>query len=80
MRPTLVFIRHIEIGGRAFAHGSELPPDLLSQHEVAKLLDHAVLREYPERRSLYRLFAPFSGSKEQEQLDKQELTELALTD
>jgi hypothetical protein len=79
MRPTLVVIRHLEINGRVFAHGSELPPDLLTQEEAAKLLDAGSLVEYPDRRSLYRLFHLFSGSKEQEQLTKEELSAHALT-
>jgi hypothetical protein len=79
MRPTLVVIRHLEIEGRAFAHGSELPPDLITQEEANELLDAGSLCEYRERRSLYRLFHLFSGSKEQEQLTKEELSAHALT-
>ena len=79
MKPTLIFVRHSEIGGRVFMHGSELPPDLLSQEQVNKLIDQGILAECPERRSLYRLFAPFSGCKEQESLTKTELSELALS-
>jgi hypothetical protein len=78
MRPTLVVIRHLEIGGRAFSHGSELPPDLLTQDEVEKLLDEGRLAEYAERRSLFRLFSVFSGAKEKEPLDRHELTAYAL--
>ena len=78
MRPTLVLVRHLEIGGRAFTHGSELPRDLLTEDEVGKLLDSGRLAEYPERRSLFRLFSVFSGAKEKEPLDRHELTAYAL--
>jgi len=79
MRPTLAIIRHLEIDGRSFCHGSELPPDLLTRGEVDKLLDEGRLAEYPERRSLYRLLSPFSGAKEKEQLTNDELDTCALT-
>ena len=78
MRPALVVIRHLEIGGQTFAHGSELQPDLLTQEELDKLLDAEWVCEYPERRSLYRLLSAFSGAKEKEQLDTNELTEYRL--
>jgi len=40
-----------------------------------------VLKEYDrrDRRSLYRLFPAFSGAKEKEQLDNDELDEFALS-
>jgi hypothetical protein len=79
MRPALIVIRHLEIGGRSFTHGSELPPDLLTSDEVDKLLDAGSLREYPERRSLYRLLWAFSGCSEKEHLTNDELTSCALT-
>ena len=79
MRPTLVVIRHLEIDGRSFTHGSELPPDLLTRSEVDKLLDEGKLAEYPERRSLYRLLSAFSGCSEKEHLTNDELTTCALT-
>ena len=78
MNPTLVFVRHTEIAGRTFAHGSELPPDLHTQDEVAKLLDHGWLAEYPERRSLHRLLSVFSRCKVTEELDAHELRAYAL--
>ena len=80
-RPTLIFIRHHEIDGRVFSHNSELEPDLLSQETVNKLIDAGVLKEYDrrDRRSLYRLFPAFSGAKEKEQLDNDELDEFALS-
>jgi hypothetical protein len=79
-RPTLVFIRHTQIGDRAFSHNSELPPDVLTQEQIDKLIDQGVLKEYDrrDRRSLYRLFPAFSGVKEKEQLDNDELDEFAL--
>jgi hypothetical protein len=79
MRPTLVAIRHVEIEGHVFHHGSEIMPDLLSKESADKLIDQGMLREYRERRSLYRIFAPFSGAKEKEQLDDDEVNKLALT-
>jgi hypothetical protein len=78
MRPTLVFIRHHEIDGRIFIHGSELQPDLLAQDVIDKLIDKGVLREYPERRSLYRPLHIFSGCKEREPLTQQERDAYAL--
>ncbi len=79
MTPTLVAIRHLEIDGHVFQHGAEIVPGLFAQEVVDKLLDQGVLREYPERRSLHRLFAPFSGCKNREQLTKAELTSFALS-
>jgi hypothetical protein len=78
MRPTLVAIRHTEIQGHVFHHGSEIVPGLLSKESVDKLIDQGALREYPERRSLFRIFSQFSGAKESEQLDKDELVQFAL--
>jgi hypothetical protein len=78
MRPALVVIRHLEINGCVFAHGSELPPDLITQDEADKLLDAGSLCEHPERRSLYRLLPAFSGAKETEPLDSDEKTEYTL--
>jgi hypothetical protein len=77
---TLVLVGHHQIGGRQFHHGDELPPDTLSKDEVDRWLDKQLLIEYDfgERRSLYRLFALFSGAPAQERLSKEELTELAL--
>jgi len=80
MRPTLVFIRHCQIGSRSFAHASELPPDALSREQIDKLIDEGRLTQYDsdQRRSLYRLFAPFSGAEEREVLTREELTALTL--
>jgi hypothetical protein len=60
-----------------FQHGDELPPGLLSQDAIGKMLDQKMLLEIPQRRSLFALFAPFSGAKEREPLDA-ELTGFAL--
>jgi hypothetical protein len=78
MRATLIVIRHLEIDGRTFTHGAELPPNLLTDEQVDKLLDQGRLAECPERRSLYRLFPAFSGAKDQEFLTDAELTAYAL--
>jgi hypothetical protein len=75
--PTLVFIGPRLIGETQFYHGDELPPDLLSQEQIDKLLDLRWLAEVPQRRPLYRIFAPFSGAQEREPLDA-ELTPFAL--
>lgn len=79
---TLIAIRHCQIGDRNFAHGEELPPGLLPREVVDRWLDEGSLKEYDtaERRSLYRLFAPFSGVKEREPLSRNELTELTVGD
>jgi hypothetical protein len=82
MRPTLVFIRHCQIGSRSFTHGSELQPDALSREQVDKLLDEGRLVEYDseQRRSLYRIFPQFSGCSERERLSNRELADCALTE
>jgi hypothetical protein len=77
MTPTLVFIRHTEIGGRLYHHGEELVPGSLEDAAIDKMLDQKILVEIPQRRSLYRVFAPFSGAKEHEPLDA-EIAEFAL--
>jgi hypothetical protein len=76
---TFVVIGPRHIKGVQFHHGDELPPGLLSTREIEKMLDQKLLAEYRQRRSLYRLFAPFSGAKEREPLDD-ELTEFALSE
>jgi len=78
MRPALVFIRHVDLGDRRFHHGEELPPGFLSDHAIDKLIDAGRLREYPERRSIFRLLHVFSACKEKEQLDENEIAQLAL--
>jgi hypothetical protein len=80
MKPTLIFLGPREINGQQFSRGDELPPDLLSQDMIDRWLDHRWLAEYHDRRSLYHIFAPFTGSKEREQLTKEELTAYALTE
>ena len=68
------------IDGKRFEHGAEIPPGSLTAEAVDSMLDNRELTEYDaaERRSLYRLFAPFSGCKETESLTREELDELAL--
>src|SRR4029453_7703417 len=43
-------------------------------------LDQGVLREYPERRSLYRLLPAFSGCSERERLEPDELAAYTLAE
>jgi len=78
MRPTLVFVRHTEIGDRQFHHGDELPPGLLPREVVDQWLDHGRLQEYRDRRSLYRLLPAFSGCNEAEPLTPEEINAYAL--
>ena len=78
MRPTLILIHHHLIDGVQYLHGDELPPGILTQHEINKWLDAGKLKENRERRSLYRLFSAFSGSEEKESLDKDELSAYTL--
>jgi hypothetical protein len=78
MKPTIVCIGTRDINGTRVEHGEELPPDLLPQETIDKMLDQKILAEICERRSLYRLFASFSGSQEREPLDA-ELTQFTLT-
>ena len=79
MRPCLVFVRHTEFGDRAFPHAAELPPDYLNQDAIDKLLDSGRLREYGERRSLYRLLHVFSGCKESQPLTDDEIGMFSIT-
>jgi len=78
---TLVFLGARKINDRLFHHGDEVPPGLLPPETVNQWLDQKWLAEYDfsERRSLYRLFASFSGCKEQEPLTKAELAAYALS-
>lgn len=48
---------------RGFPHGAEVPPGLLSQAEIDRLVDERKLEELDSgvRRSIYRLFPEFSG-------------------
>ena len=77
---TLVALGHRTFQDRQFVHGDEIPLDLLSVEQIDWEIDHRGIVEYDsaERRSLYRLFAPFSGSKEKAELSSDELTELCL--
>lgn len=72
--PTLIFVRHGQVGSQHFQHGEELPPGLIPCEVVDKWLDQRWLKEYDssERRSLYRLLHRFSGCSEQEQLTQKE--------
>jgi hypothetical protein len=80
MKPTLVFIRSFNLGDRLFRHGDELPPGVLGQDDIDKLLDSGRLAEHAERLSLYRLFPSFSGcsESERERLSDDELAACAL--
>ena len=57
-QPTLIFVKHSEIGGRHFPFGSECPPGLLTARQVEEALDGGWLKEYPVR-SLYAAFHLF---------------------
>ncbi len=80
MMKTLVLLGHHEIGGQQFHHGDELPPNTLPAETVDSWIDRKWLMELDsvERRSLFRLFAPFSRSKETEELTEEEKAELCL--
>lgn len=77
---TLILIGTHDIDGRRYNHGEELPPDLLPRETVDQWLDRKWLVEYDTayRRSIYRLFAPFSGAKESEPLTPEETKAYAL--
>jgi hypothetical protein len=60
MNVTLVFIRAHIIGGHQYLFAQELPPGVCDKQTADKLIDAGVLREVPERRSLFRLFPDFS--------------------
>jgi hypothetical protein len=78
---TLVARGMRTIDGKRYAHGAEIPPGLLPAEAVDWMLDNRELTECDasERRSLYRLFASFSGCTETESLTQKEIDELALT-
>jgi hypothetical protein len=82
MRPTLVAIRTLNFGDHVFHHGDEIIPDLFDEQTVNRLIDQKRVKEYDtrDRRSLYRLFSPFSGCDQREQLTQEELDTLALPD
>jgi hypothetical protein len=77
---TLIAIKHFEIDGYTFHHGCEIMPGLLAKRTVDKLIDSGHVREYDssERRSLYKLFSPFSGCDEREPLGAEDLTSYGL--
>jgi hypothetical protein len=68
------------IGGELYPHGAEIPPGSLSDGAIDSMIDNGELIEYDsaDRRSLYRLFTPFSNCAEQELLTQEELNDLAL--
>ena len=72
---TLVFIRAHYVNGKlAHRFGDEVPPGLFPQKTVDEALDQKWLAELDstQRRSLYKIFAPFSGCKECEHLSTKE--------
>jgi hypothetical protein len=75
---TFIFVRHSEIGGRVFTHGSELPPGTLTKEVVNQLIDAGHLKEYQDRRSLFRIFHRFAGCSERERLSQDELAAYTL--
>ena len=77
MRPTLVTIGTRQIGDHQLNHGDEVPPGSLPPEVTDRMIDQKQLAEHPARRSLYKIFAPFSGATEREPLDA-ELTPFAL--
>ena len=78
MIPTLVSIHHHELNGRQFLHGDEIVPGLLTGELLDWWIDKRWCREMPERRSLHRLFHPFSGCEERQELTERELTSYTL--
>jgi hypothetical protein len=77
---TLVAVGPHTINGQRYEHGAELPPGLLPRETIDQWLDRKWLCEiHPSvRRSLYGLFGPFSGCKEQEPLTQEELNTYGL--
>jgi len=65
---TYIVLGHHEISGVQLHHGDEAPPSLIDGELRDWWLDHHWLAEHDdsERHSLYRLFAPFSGTKQTE--------------
>ena len=75
---TLVFTRAYYVGGRLVHYpGDEVPPGLFDEATIDSMLDARQLAEY-ERPSLYRLFARFTGAKEQEPLTSAQIAAYAL--
>jgi hypothetical protein len=65
---TLVFIRAHYVDGRLVHYpGDEAPPGMFSRETINRALDEGYLAEIDsaDRPSLYRLFARFTGCKEQ---------------
>ena len=78
MIPTLVSIHHHELNGVQLIHGDEIVPGLLTGELLDWWIDKRWCREMPERRSLHRLFHPFSGCEERQELTERELTSYTL--
>lgn len=68
MNPTIICVRHLQIGNRQFHSGQEVPPGLLPDDEIAVRLDRHELAEVRERGAIYRLLHRFSGCSEKERL------------
>ncbi|PYK64985.1 MAG: hypothetical protein DME50_10640 [Verrucomicrobia bacterium] len=68
---TLSCNGHRELAGVRYHHGDELPPNILNEELADYWLDHRLAIEHDdtERRSLYRLFAPFSGTLQTEPIE-----------
>jgi hypothetical protein len=65
---TIVARSHRTIEGKLYHHGDEIPPGLLSDEAINRMLVNREVDEYnsADRRSLYRLFHRFSDCKETE--------------
>jgi hypothetical protein len=78
MRPRIAFWEPFSVASAVSANrtdsscGDEAPPDLLSGELLDWWLDHGWVKEVPQRRSLYKLFGPFSGCAESEPFTEQE--------
>jgi hypothetical protein len=78
--PTLIFIRHGQVGDRQFHFGDELPPGLVSQEVVDHWLDENWLKAHDstQRPSLYRLFARFTGATPEQPLTQEQAEKFCL--
>jgi hypothetical protein len=77
---SVIALGNRQLGDRHFDHGAEVPPGTLTGELLDWWLDKKWCMESLDRRSLYRLFALFSGCAEREQLTQQELGQYALPD
>jgi hypothetical protein len=70
---TIICKGHQELNGVKYSHGAELPSRLLTDALLDDWLDNKLAIEVDDtqRRSLYLLFSPFSGTRQSEpiQLD-----------